>query len=172
EQQAGWKHNWGPPHDRAWVEKSLAGCGHHTILLRVAGSNSDLLFGLEAGMHRFIGLAGEPCHVTVELVEPQAEFTDAEWGVLGIPGAPPTARGKPMREVTIPNDRVVIVGDECEAPWSELGQRLPEAAAVRYISALQHTGHHCAYDESEKLWVYENPTAALKAAEKKKKEEP
>ena len=37
-------------------------------------------------------------------------------------------RGKPMREVTIPNDRVIVVGDECESPWSELGTRLEEAA--------------------------------------------
>jgi hypothetical protein len=87
--------------------------------------------------------------------------------VLPGPPTPRAARGKPMREVTIPNDRVVVVGDECESPWSELGTRLEEAACVRLISSLQHAGHHCAYDESDKLWVYDNPTAQLKAAEKK-----
>ena len=158
EQASGWKQPWGPPHDRAWVDKSIVAAGPQSILFRCHGTNSDLLFGLEAGLHRFIGLAGEPCHVWVDAIEPRSEFSDAEWQLLPGPPTPRAARGKPMREVTIPNDRVVVRGDECEPGWTELGPRLAEAACVRLVSALQHAGHHCEYDESDKLWLWENPT--------------
>jgi ATP-dependent Clp protease ATP-binding subunit ClpC len=167
EQSQGWKHPWGPPHDRAWVDTRITAAGPQAILFRAAGTNADLLFGLEAGLHRFIGLAGEPCHVWVDAIEPQAEFSDAEWQVLPGPPTPKPARGKPMREVTIPSDRVVVRGDECEPAWTELGKRLDEAACVRLVSALQHAGHNCEYDESDELWAWANPTAQLKAAEKK-----
>jgi len=167
EQAPGWKHSWGPPHDRAWVEKSLVSAGPAALLFRVSGTTSDLLFGLEAGLHRFVGLAGEPCHVWVDALEPKAELSDAEWNVLPGPPTPRGARGNPMREVTVTNDRVVVVGDEVEAPWSELGRRLAEAACTRLVSALEHAGHNCRYDEYDKLWVWENPLAVLTAAEGK-----
>jgi ATP-dependent Clp protease ATP-binding subunit ClpC len=161
EQTPGWKHSWGPPHDRAWAEKGLASAGPSALLFRVAGAGADTLFGLEDGLHRFVGLAGEPCHVWVNALEPKCEFSDAEWLALPGPPTPASPRGAPMREVTVGSDRVVVRGDECEAPWSELGKRLGEAACVRLISAIQHLGHNCRYDEHDKLWVWEHPTAAV-----------
>jgi hypothetical protein len=86
--------------------------------------------------------------------------------VLPTPPSPKTARGTAMREVTVPNDRITVASEDCEVPWAELGQRLPEAACVRLVSALEHSGHKCGYDELEKLWLWENPTSVLKQAEK------
>jgi hypothetical protein len=125
------------------------------------------LFGLEVGLHRFIGLAGEPCHVWVQALEPQAEFSDAEWAVLPNPPTPQAARGQPMREITVSNDHVTVTGEDCDAPWSELGARLSEAACVRLISALQHNGHNCRWDEYEKLWAWENPLSVLAKPDEK-----
>ncbi|MEO6771410.1 MAG: AAA family ATPase [Kofleriaceae bacterium] len=161
---AGWKHPWGPPHDRAWADDRMASVGASAALVRIAGTGSDLLFGLEAGLHRFIGLAGEPCHAWVELLEPKAELTDFEWSVLPTPPAPRAARGHVVREVTVTADRVTVDGDELEPPWSELAPRLAEAACARLLTALEHAGHKCAYD-LELLWRYANPLAAITAGQ-------
>ena len=165
EQQAGWKPPWGPPHDRAWAEKSLVAAGPSSVLVRILGTGADLLFGLEGGLHRYIGLAGEPCHVWVDLLEPKAELTDEEWQVMPAPPQPRPARGAPMREITISADRVTTVGEEVDPPWSELPRRLAEAAVTRLVSALDHAGHDCRYDELDKLWVYTNPLAVLTPAQ-------
>ncbi|NVB85729.1 MAG: ATP-dependent Clp protease ATP-binding subunit [Kofleriaceae bacterium] len=166
EQQAGWKPPWGPPHDRAWAEKSLVAAGPTAALVRIAGTGADLLFGLEAGLHRFVGLAGEPCHVWVDLLEPKTEFTDEEWQVLPPPPQPRAARGTPMREVTIGANRVTTAGEEVDPTWTELPRRLAEAAVTRLLSALDHKGHNCRYDEDDKLWVYDNPLSALTQGDK------
>jgi ATP-dependent Clp protease ATP-binding subunit ClpC len=164
EEGPGWKHHWGPPHDRFWADERMASVGASAALVRIAGSGSELLFGLEAGLHKFVGLAGEPCHAWVELLEPKTEFTDFEWSVLPGPPTPRAARGHVFREVTVPADRVTVDGDEIEPPWTELAPRLAEAACARMLTALEHAGHKCAYD-LELLWRYTNPLAAITAAQ-------
>jgi ATP-dependent Clp protease ATP-binding subunit ClpC len=154
EQQAGWKHPWGPPHDRAWADASMSAAAPVSVLVRIAGTGADLLFGLEEGLHRFYGLAGEPCHVWVDLVEPKTDFTDEEWQKLPGPPQPRPARGTPMREVTISSDRVVGFSEELDPPWSELPARLEEAAVERLLPALAHQGHKCKYDKLDELWMY------------------
>jgi len=164
EEGPGWKHHWGPPHDRFWADERMSSVGPAAALVRISGTGSDLLFGLEGGLHKFVGLAGEPCHVWVDLLEPKTEFTDFEWSVLPTPPSPKAARGHVFREVTVPADRVTVDGDEIEAPWSELAARLAEAACARLLTALEHAGHKCAYD-LELLWRYTNPLAAINPAQ-------
>jgi hypothetical protein len=155
EQQQGWKHGpWGPPHDRAWADTSLGSAGASAALVRVAGPGAESLLGLEVGLHRFVGLAGDPCHVWVDTVDAKTEFSDEEWPKVPHPPTPKPPRGSPMREVTIPATRVAVLGDEIDPPWSQLPARLPEAAVVRLLSAHQHNGHNCRYDEIDTLWTY------------------
>jgi len=159
EQAPNWNHAWGPPHDRVWAESSMANSSVTSALVRIAGAGAELLFGLEAGLQRFVGLAGAPCHVWVELLEPKSEFTDREWAALPAPPSPRAARGDVFREVTMSSDRVAVDGDEIEPPWTGLAPRLAEAACQRLITAYAHEGHECEYDV-DKLWVYENSFAA------------
>ena len=159
EQAPNWNHAWGPPHDRVWAESSMANSSVTSALVRIAGAGAELLFGLEAGLQRFVGLAGAPCHVWVELLEPKSEFTDREWAALPAPPSPRAARGDVFREVTMSSDRVEVDGDEIEPPWTGLALRLAEAACQRLITAYAHEGHECEYDV-DKLWVYENSFAA------------
>jgi hypothetical protein len=133
------------------------------VLVRVTGPGAESLLGVEEGLHRFVGLAGDPCHVWVELVEARAEFADNEWPRLPTPPSPRAPRGRALREVTIGVDRVAVKGVEIEPPWSELPRRLAEAAVTRLITAHQHAGHKCSDDELEKLWMY--PLAMAKATE-------
>jgi hypothetical protein len=167
ERQSGWPHDWGPPHDRQWAEDRLSSAGPTAALVRVVGVGSDLLFGLEAGLQRFTGLAGEPCHVWVDLLEPKTELTDLEWATLPTPPQARPARGNPMREHVVNADRVLVGGEEIEPPWSELPERLAEASVARLLEALDHDGHGCRYDELGKLWFYDNPLAKLTAAQGK-----
>jgi hypothetical protein len=125
--------------------------------VRIAGTGADLLFGLEAGLHRFHGLAGEPAHVWVDALEPRVDFTDPEWIALPGPPTPRSARGEPMREVVVVGeDRTRVEGDEGDVPWKELPARLAEAAVVRLLAAL-------AADRLETLWQWDRPLAALEA---------
>ena len=163
EQQSGWKHSWGPPHEREWIDKSFLAMGATGAIVRVGGPGAETLLGLEEGMHRFVGLAGEPCHVEVSLLYPKFELTDDEWAKLPPPPSPSPARGQPMREVTVSADRVNVLGDEIEPAWSELPDRLEEAAVARLLPMLEHEGHGCRYDLLESRWTY--PT--LGAAEDK-----
>ena len=159
----GWSHPWGPPRDREWADDHLQARMPNAALVRIAGTGADLLFGLEEGLHRFAGLAGEPCHVWVDLVEPRIDFKDAEWLALPPPPAPKQARGAPMREVVVNADRVLVGGDEIEPAWGELPQRLEEAAVTRLLEALAHQGHGCRYDKLDSFWTY--PAPAVPAAE-------
>jgi ATP-dependent Clp protease ATP-binding subunit ClpC len=140
----GWHHPWGPARDADYIEKHPPAAA----LVRIAGTGADLLFGLEKGLHRFIGLAGEPCHVWVDALEPKTEFTGAEWMKLTSPPVPKPARGAPMREVVIQADRVTVGETEIAAPWSELPRRLAEAAVQRVIDAKQ---------TEDLLWVWDHP---------------
>ncbi|MDB4957290.1 MAG: ATP-dependent Clp protease [Myxococcales bacterium] len=160
EQAPGWHHPWGPPHDRAWAEEHLAAQPPAAALVRIAGVGADSLFGLEGGLHRFIGLAGEPCHAWVDALEPQAELTDAEWLALPGPPTPRVPRGTPIREIKIADDSVTVSGDEIDAPWSTLADRLPEAAVALILDAALHAGHGCRYDRGD-LWKWDHPLASV-----------
>jgi ATP-dependent Clp protease ATP-binding subunit ClpC len=165
EQQAGWKHPWGPPHDRQWADKSMASAAPTSALVRVAGAGAESLLGLEEGLHRFVGLAGEPCHVWVDHHQPKAELTDVEWMRQPVPPQPRPARGNAMREVTINATRVEVYGDEIDPPWSQLAERLEEAAVTRLLTVLAHQGHRCKYDKLDQLWAYpaSAPAVAVEA---------
>nr|MDQ3298378.1 hypothetical protein [Myxococcota bacterium] len=166
EHAPGWKPSlmpgggWGPPHDLAWLVESGTRVPPAT-LVRVHGGGADLLLGLEAGLHRFHGLAGEACHAWVDLLEPRCELTEAEWSALPGPPSPRTARGSPMREVFVDSDRTTVDGDELDVPWRELGDRLAEAAVVRLLGALAKP------DAIDALWKWEHPLPVVGSAEAK-----
>jgi hypothetical protein len=162
EQASGWRHPWGPPHELAWVDAHLT---QTAALVRIAGTGSDVLFQLEAGLQRFTGLAGEPCHVWVDALEPKCELSDLEWATLPTPPVPRPARGTPFREIDTTGDSVIVNEEELDVPWHELAQRLPEAAVVRVLDAHLHAGHGCRFDQSARMWKWENPLAALNPAQ-------
>ena len=161
--QAGWKHctkdraGWGPPHDLAWAESSLSSAAPVSALLRVVGQGADLLLGLESGLHRFHGLAGDACHAWVDLLEPRAEFVDQEWAALPGPPSARGPRGTPMREAVVTGDHVIVEGEEIDVPFAELGPRLAEAAVTRLLPAFAKP------EGIEKLWVWERPLQAIEA---------
>jgi ATP-dependent Clp protease ATP-binding subunit ClpC len=150
---------WGPARDLAWLEEHLPSRPAAAALVRIAGAGADLLFGLEEGLHRFHGLAGEPAHVWVDLLAPRADFSNDEWPRLPGPPAPRAARGAPMREVVVAGtDRTLASGEEIDLPWKELPARLAEAAVTRLIAALGE-------DRLETLWCWPSPLhEALPAA--------
>ena len=147
---------WGPPHDLAWLDEHGKAQAPSAALVRIAGTHADLLYGLEGGLHRFRGLAGDAAHVWVDLLEPRTEFSDDEWGALPGPPSPRAPRGTPMREVDVAGDRVVVGGDELDVGWKQLARRLEEAAVVRVLAAL--TGGEAAL---EALWTWERPLQVL-----------
>lgn len=161
EQGPGWHQPWGPPHDGTWANEHLGVRAPAAALVRIAGTGSDALFGLEAGLHKFVGLAGEPCHVWVDALEPKSEFTDPEWLALPGPPRPRIARGSAIREIRIASDEVLSSDEEIDAPWSELAERLPEAAIVVILDALEHHGHGCRYDRWDNLWKWDHPLASV-----------
>ncbi|HEY5923016.1 MAG TPA: hypothetical protein VIV11_15155, partial [Kofleriaceae bacterium] len=156
----GWDKPWGPPRDRAWAEEHLKSRAPNAALVRISGAGADVLFGLEAGLQRFSGLAGEPCHIWVDALEQRTELNDIEWLMLPGPPTPKPARGSPFRDQVVNADRVHVGGDEIEPGYKELAQRLEEAAVTRLLEAIEHQGHGCRYDKLDEFWVYENPIAA------------
>jgi ATP-dependent Clp protease ATP-binding subunit ClpC len=152
EQAPGWRHPWGPPHDLAWTNDSFASRAAPAALVRIAGSGADLLFGLESGLHRYHGLAGEPCHVWVDALEPKAELSDAEWSALPGPPVPRAARGTAMRDAAVAGDHVTVAGEQIDVAWTDLARRLEEAALVRVLAAR---------DGGDPLWLWDHPLAAL-----------
>jgi hypothetical protein len=156
---SGWSHPWGPPRDRAWADEHLKARAPNAALIRITGTGADVLFGLEAGLQRFAGLAGEPCHIWVDALEQRTDFTDLEWLALPGPPTPRPARGAPFREVVANADRVLVGGDEIEPPWSELARRLEEAAVTRVLEAMAHQGHRCRHDKLDQFWIFEQPLA-------------
>jgi ATP-dependent Clp protease ATP-binding subunit ClpC len=156
----GWSHPWGPPRDREWADEHLQARAPNAALVRVSGAGAEALLGLEAGLQRFSGLAGEPCHIWVDLLEPRVEFKDFEWRVLPGPPTPKVARGAPFREIVTNADRVLVGGDEIEPTWAELAGRLEEAAVTRILEAIEHQGHNCRYDKLDEYWMYEHPLRA------------
>jgi ATP-dependent Clp protease ATP-binding subunit ClpC len=153
---------WGPPHDAEWVRQSLSASNAKTAaLVRIMGTGADLLFGLEQGLHRFHGVAGEAAHVWVDLWEARAELKDPEWLALPNPPPPRPPRGEPMREVWVNGDRTLVRGEDIEIPWSELAPRLAESAVTRLIDA--HIKNKAGDDNSDSLWVWERPLQEIEA---------
>ncbi|HTR55836.1 MAG TPA: AAA family ATPase [Kofleriaceae bacterium] len=157
----GWRahvHTWT---DRGWGEPrepdDLAKDPPQAALVRVAGSGADLLYVLEAGLQRFLGLAGEACHVWVEALEPRATFSELEWANLPQPPQPKAPRGLVFREVNVSDDSVQVYGDELDVPWRELARRLPEAAVDRVLETIDHQGHGCRFDHGASLWNWTKP---------------
>ncbi|CAN5909588.1 hypothetical protein BH11MYX2_BH11MYX2_27640 [soil metagenome] len=164
EQGGNWPSNrpWGPPHDAEWVRHSLTTSrAQPAALVRIAGTGADLLFGLEQGLHRFHGLAGEAAHVWVDLWEPRAELEDPEWLALPNPPPPRPPRGEPVRDAVVDGDRTLVFGEDIEIPWSEIPQRLAECALTRLISA--HEKDKNGDDKSDELWLWERPLQAIEA---------
>ncbi len=143
----GWPHAWGPPRDRAWAAEHLASRAPASAVVRITGTGSDVVFGLEAGLHRFIGLAGEPCHAWVDLLEPKAELTDAEWPHIPGPQPPASAKGPAMRTVQWTGESIAIGGDDLEIAWHELPLRLEEVAVARVLAAAGTPA-------ADTLWAY------------------
>jgi hypothetical protein len=160
EHAPGWKLPWGPPHDLAWVRESMSVWNPAALLVRITGSGADLLFALEAGLHRFHGIAGEACHVWVDALEPKTDFSEIEWGVIPQPPAPRLARGAAMREVQVDGDVVQVGRETVDVPWSEMPERLTEVAAARILTTL-------ATDDADEdsLWTWDHPLQALIAAQ-------
>ena len=149
----GWSRPWGPPRELPWVEEHLPSRPVGAALVRIAGPGADLLFGLEEGLHRFHGLAGEPAHAWVDLVEPLADYDELQWLRLPGPPTPRAARGAPMREVAVTgDDRTLVGGDPLDVPWKELPARLAEAAVARLLEAHQE-------DRLETLWRWARPVS-------------
>ncbi|MGN6104106.1 MAG: hypothetical protein ACTHU0_03310, partial [Kofleriaceae bacterium] len=145
---------WGPPRDLAWIEEHLAAEPAHAAVVRIVGAGADLLFGLEGGLHRFHGLAGEPCHAWVDLLEPRGELAEDEWPRVPAPSWSRAARGAPIREVVIHGaDRTLVEGEELELPWRDLPARLAEAALARLLPALARP------EGAEGLWAWSHPLA-------------
>jgi hypothetical protein len=164
---------WGPPHDLAWANEHLAERSPPAALVRIRGPGADHLFGLEGGLQRFHNLAGGPCHVWVDLLEPRGKqleqyaalakssnmattdgLLDAEWFALPQPPSVRAPRGAPIRELIAEGTTVISGGEELEIPWSELPRRLEEVAVARLLPAI-------ATDTLEKLWTWERPFAEV-----------
>jgi ATP-dependent Clp protease ATP-binding subunit ClpC len=167
---------WGPPRDRAWIDAHLTDHAAPAALVRVTGQGADLLLGLEAGLQRFHGLAGAPCHVWIDLLEPRTRqldtyasiartlelrasdgLLDVEWLALPGPPSPRGPRGTPVREHVIEGGSVLVDGEELDVPWRELPGRLAEAAAVRLLGVLDKP------DLYEQLWTWQHPLAGAEA---------
>lgn len=137
---AGWppERAWGPPRPREWLAKQCGDDGGlRNVLLRIHGPGAALLLGLEAGAHRFFGIAKEsPCHLVVRRLALTAAPTDEEWGRLDALVAPATTpRGKVER--VYPDDaRVEVRGETLAIPWAEHWARLEEVALAVIAAEL------------------------------------
>jgi hypothetical protein len=124
---------WGAPRAGADVAKDLAERPGQirSILIRIAGKGSGLLYGREAGNHRFAGIAAvDPCHVIVQRVAARAGLLDIEWTSAAVASPWPTAvpKGEMERDHPRDGDGVTVRGTWVDVPWAEHGARLEEVA--------------------------------------------
>ncbi|MBK9032459.1 MAG: ATP-dependent Clp protease ATP-binding subunit [Myxococcales bacterium] len=129
---------WGPPRTRAWLAGQTGPDGGlRNALVRVRGPGAACLLGLEAGAHRYFGIAKEsPCHLVVRRLALATEFTDAEWLKLATL-APPAATPRGPVEREHPDDASVIVrGTKLALPWVEQWARLEEVALTVIAAEL------------------------------------
>ncbi len=92
-----------------------------------------MVLGLEAGVHRFHGVAKiDPCHLVVRVMALSTEFTDEQWRELATLAAPaPSPRGAVDR---VYREQVEVAGAPLEVPVAEHGERL-EAIGLAVIAA-------------------------------------
>jgi hypothetical protein len=111
-----------------------------SILLRVRGDGCALLLGLEAGLHRFHGIARvDPCHVTVEAVASFIDFSDVVWASPLLQANRPTSPPKqtPARTHTPRGDSTMIDDvREVEIPFAQYAARLEEIAVEQILHDL------------------------------------
>jgi len=126
---------WGAPRPGTDVARELAERPGQvrSILIRIAGKGSGLLYGREAGNHRFAGLgAVDPCHVVVERAVARAQLLDIEWSSVAVASPWPTSvpKGVMDRDHPADADSVSVRGVWVEVPWAEHGARFEEVALV------------------------------------------
>jgi len=130
---------WGPPRTATWLADKLAGgsYGLRNLLLRVRGPGAACLLGLEAGTHRFVGIAKlNPCHLVVRRIALTTDFDDATWLKVGALAAPPQP-GKGNFERLHPDpDHVVARAVRVDVPWSAYMSRLEEVGLAVIERAL------------------------------------
>jgi ATP-dependent Clp protease ATP-binding subunit ClpC len=124
---------WGAPRSGAVVAKELAERPGQvrSILIRIGGKGSGLLYGREAGNHRFARLgAVDPCHVIVERVMMRAAIADIEWAWAAVASPWPTAvpKGVMDRDHPADADGVTVRETWIDVPWDEHAGRLEEVA--------------------------------------------
>jgi ATP-dependent Clp protease ATP-binding subunit ClpC len=127
---------WGPPRDRAWLAgKITPGGGLRNILVRICGPGAAVVLGLEAGVHRFHGVAKiDPCHMVVRVMALSTEFTDEQWRELATLAAPaPSPRGAVDR---VYREQVEVAGAPLEVPVAEHGERLEEIGLAVIAAGL------------------------------------
>jgi hypothetical protein len=154
---------WGPPRKSTWLAGQTGPDGGlRNVLLRVRGPGAACLLGLEAGAHRFIGIAKEsPCHLVVRRLALTTEFTDTEWERLATLATPAVApRGKVEREYPDP-DIVVVRGTTLPLPWDEQWARLEEVG-LAVIAAELAAGR--SVDELYPVELQDDEAAAAAAA--------
>jgi ATP-dependent Clp protease ATP-binding subunit ClpC len=126
---------WGAPRTAdAMIEKLAPGPGSvRSMLIRIAGKGAGLLYGREAGNHRFAGIAGvDPCHVVVIRVAARADIEDDEWSTEAVASPWPTTtpRGVMDRDHPAAADGVDVRGTWTDVPWAEHAARHEEIALV------------------------------------------
>jgi hypothetical protein len=101
-----------------------------SILVRIAGKGAGLLYGREAGKHRFHGIAAvDPCHVIVHRVAMRATPEEAEWSTAAVASPWPTEIPKGLVDREHADADEVRIFDEAFAvPWAEYGARIEEIA--------------------------------------------
>jgi len=111
-----------------------------SILLRVRGNGCALLLGLEAGLHRFHGIARvDPCHVIVEAAASFVDFSDVVWASPLLQSNRPTSTPKqtPARTHTPRGDSTMIDDvREVEIPFAQYAARLEEIAVEQILHDL------------------------------------
>ncbi len=129
---------WGPPRSAAWLSERLAGEGGiRNVLLRVRGPGAACLLGLEAGTHRFVGIAKvSPCHLVVRRIALTADFDDDAWlrvGALAAPAQPGKGNFERLHAAT---DHVMVMGRRVEVAWPRYMAQLEEVGLARIARAL------------------------------------
>ena len=132
---------WGPPRSRAWLaDQTGPDGGLRNALVRVRGAGAACLLGLEAGAHRFFGIAKDsPCHLVVRRAALATEFTDEQWLQLAALVAPAVAPRGPVEREYPDDDFVIVRGLKYDLPWAEQWARLEEVA-LAVIAAERAAG--------------------------------
>jgi hypothetical protein len=146
--------SWGPPRGADALRDRLEQAPDQTrsVLLRVRGDGCALLLGLEAGLHRFAGLAKvDPCHVTVEAAASFVDFSDEVWASPFLAANRPTSPPKitPVRTHPPRADHVMVMSElPVDVPFSQYAERLEEIA----LTTIEH--RLAVDDDLADLWKF------------------